>query len=106
VWELSSIGKGTRSIPLESHLSTQLVYNQGPNGLEPVYGRFVRNLVTGVQGVWRIRMDENVLVAAVQKEGGRTWFEVIDFSEPTNEHLTLHDDMEEDDFSGEDLEED
>jgi hypothetical protein len=50
-------------------------------------------------------MDETVLVAAVQKEGGRTWFEVIDFSEPSNEHLTVYDDMEEDDISGEDLDE-
>lgn len=107
VWELSAIGNGTRSIPSSSPLSRSLVYNQGPNGLEPVYGRFVRNLITGVQGVWRIRMDETVLVAAVQKEGGRTWFEVIDFSDACNEHLTLlQDEMEQDDFSGEEFEED
>ena len=91
---------------MSSPLSKSLVYNQGPDGLEPVHGRFVRNLITGVQGVWRIRMHETVLVAAVQKEGGRTWFEVIDFSEPLCEHLTLVDEMEEDDFSGDDLEDD
>ncbi|KAI9029264.1 WD40-repeat-containing domain protein [Hyaloraphidium curvatum] len=43
------------------------------------HGRFQRDLVTNVQGVWRVRMDERRLVCAVQREGSRTFFEVLDF---------------------------
>ncbi|ORX78397.1 WD40 repeat-like protein [Anaeromyces robustus] len=43
------------------------------------YGKYVRELIRGVQGVWRVRMDERRLVCAVQREGNRTWFEVLDF---------------------------
>ncbi|KAJ3090331.1 SCF ubiquitin ligase complex subunit cdc4 [Quaeritorhiza haematococci] len=45
----------------------------------PVYGRMMTELVKGVQGVWRVRMDEQRMVSAVQRENGRTWFEVLDF---------------------------
>ncbi len=66
-----------------------MTFNQGPKGLEPVYGRFMRDVITQVQGVWRIRMDEQRLVAAVQREGGKTWFEVLDFSQGHSpEHVT------------------
>ncbi|KAI9207575.1 WD40-repeat-containing domain protein, partial [Polychytrium aggregatum] len=44
-----------------------------------VHGRFIRDLISDVAGVWRVRMDERRLVCAVQKDQQRTWFEVLDF---------------------------
>ncbi|TPX33288.1 hypothetical protein SeMB42_g07495 [Synchytrium endobioticum] len=69
VWELSSAGAGGPSRSTSSRSPP------------PVYGRLLRDLVTNVQGVWRVRMDERRLVCAVQKEQGRTFFEVLDFAE-------------------------
>ncbi|TPX31202.1 hypothetical protein SmJEL517_g05423 [Synchytrium microbalum] len=69
VWELSSEGPGG---PSRSSTS------RSP---PPVYGRLLRDLVSNVQGVWRVRMDERRLVCAVQKDQGRTFFEVLDFAE-------------------------
>lgn len=43
------------------------------------YGRFINDLVVCVQGVWRVKMSERYLVTAVQKDEGKTWFEVLDF---------------------------
>ncbi|KAL2917784.1 SCF ubiquitin ligase complex subunit cdc4 [Polyrhizophydium stewartii] len=90
IWELSSFGYtngptgGSTGpncvIPASSPLGGQLSYAQGPNGIEPVYGRFIRDVVPHVTGVWRVRMDESRLVCAVQREDG-TWFEVLDFSD-------------------------
>ena len=64
------------------------MYNQGSTGLEPVHGRFITEVISSVQGVWRIRMDECRIVAAVQRDGGRTWFEVLDFSQGQGDHMT------------------
>ncbi|KAJ3199437.1 SCF ubiquitin ligase complex subunit cdc4, partial [Dinochytrium kinnereticum] len=74
VWELSS----TKSV---DWVNPGFAFTQGPEGRRPVFGRFGREVVEGVQGVWRVRMDERRLVAAVQREGGGTWFEVLDFGE-------------------------
>lgn len=41
-------------------------------------GRFMRDLLTGLSGVWQLKMDERSLVAAVQREGV-TFIEVLDF---------------------------
>ncbi|KAI8925381.1 WD40-repeat-containing domain protein [Entophlyctis helioformis] len=89
IWELSSAGYGTPGslgnassvIPKSSPLSKQLAYTQGPDGPMPVHGRFVCDVVSHVQGVWRVRMDEKRLVCAVQREEGGTWFDVLDFSD-------------------------
>ncbi|KAJ1342752.1 hypothetical protein BSLG_002849 [Batrachochytrium salamandrivorans] len=80
IWELSSVGYGTHTglmsansngvIPADCPLGGQLAFTQGPNGAEPVYGRFLRDVIGGVQGVWRVRTDETRLVCAVQREGG------------------------------------
>ena len=53
---------------------------QGPEGPEPAHGRFICDYMPEVRGVWRVRANENLLVTAVQREGGHTWFEVMDFS--------------------------
>lgn len=37
--------------------------------LDPETGAFVRNLITGVDTVWRVAFDENICVAACQTEG-------------------------------------
>ncbi|KAI8812674.1 WD40-repeat-containing domain protein [Cladochytrium replicatum] len=50
------------------------------NGGGVIHGRFVRDLLKEVQGVWRVRMDERRLVCAVQRDETRkTSFEVLDF---------------------------
>lgn len=85
VWELSTDGYASRINPPSSASGPGFAYTQGPNGPEPVHGRFVGDVVRGVQGVWRTRMDEQRLVCAVQKEGGRTWFEVLDFTDGVDE---------------------
>ncbi|CAG8563730.1 15027_t:CDS:2 [Funneliformis mosseae] len=41
-------------------------------------GRHVRDLLTGLSGVWQVRFDERRCVAAVQRNSV-TWFEVLDF---------------------------
>lgn len=79
VWELSSAGYGSNILPPSTAGGPGFAFTQGPNGPEPVHGRFVNDVVTNVQGVWRTRMDERRLVCAVQKEGGSTYFEVLDF---------------------------
>ncbi|KAJ3160575.1 SCF ubiquitin ligase complex subunit cdc4 [Geranomyces michiganensis] len=81
VWELSSTGYGSGQPPSDAPFGPSLAYTQGPHGAQPVHGRFIRDLVKGVQGVWRVRMDESRLVCAVQREGGSTWFEVLDFTD-------------------------
>lgn len=89
VWELSSNGYGTTGgmtslaniVPSSCHLSQSVGFSQGLNGAEPVHGRFIGDLVTQVQGVWKTRMDTTRLVCAVQDVEGKTWFEVLDFSE-------------------------
>ncbi|TPX65043.1 hypothetical protein SpCBS45565_g05424 [Spizellomyces sp. 'palustris'] len=81
VWELSSTGYGSGQPPPGAPFAPSLAFTQGPNGPQPVHGRFIRDLVGNVQGVWRVRMDEQRLVCAVQREGGRTWFEVLDFTD-------------------------
>ena len=43
-------------------------------------GKFVRDLLTNVNGVWQIRFDEKRCVAAVQRNS-TTWFEVLNFEE-------------------------
>ena len=94
-WELSSAASG--AMPILSNIAAAnnggrgsasflgsgpgFAFTQGPNGPEPIYGRFQRDLVSSIQGVWRVRMDERRLVCALQKEGGRTWFEVLDFGD-------------------------
>ncbi|KAJ3319967.1 SCF ubiquitin ligase complex subunit cdc4 [Boothiomyces sp. JEL0866] len=94
IWELSTDGYGVSSsmhnlasiIPKSSRLRKSLHFTQGPNGPEPVHGRFIGDVVTNVVGVWRVRMDAYKLVCSVQvnepgQEGHRTWFEVLDFTE-------------------------
>ncbi|KAJ3020249.1 UNVERIFIED_CONTAM: SCF ubiquitin ligase complex subunit cdc4 [Siphonaria sp. JEL0065] len=90
LWELSSavgVSAGTSSSSTTAALGNAtgvgpgFEFRQGPNGPEPVYGRFARDLVSGVAGVWRVRMDERRLVCAISKEGGNTWFQVLDFGE-------------------------
>ncbi|ORX54302.1 hypothetical protein BCR36DRAFT_348454 [Piromyces finnis] len=71
LWELCSTGP-SKSNKLLSDTRTGISKNV-------TYGKYVRELIRGVQGVWRVRMDERRLVCAVQREGGRTWFEVLDF---------------------------
>ncbi|CAG8441927.1 11864_t:CDS:2 [Diversispora eburnea] len=41
-------------------------------------GRQLRDLLTGLSGVWQVRFDERRCVAAVQRNS-MTWFEVLDF---------------------------
>ncbi|ORY02795.1 WD40 repeat-like protein [Basidiobolus meristosporus CBS 931.73] len=41
-------------------------------------GKFVRDLLTGLSGVWQVQFDHRRCVAAVQKNAS-TWFEVLDF---------------------------
>jgi F-box and WD-40 domain protein CDC4 len=41
-------------------------------------GRFVRDLLTNLSGVWQVRFDRRRCVAAVQREN-TTWLEVLDF---------------------------
>ncbi|KAI9345668.1 hypothetical protein BDR26DRAFT_142639 [Obelidium mucronatum] len=98
LWELSSAVGGGLSVGSGSSAGTAaglgvdgatqatgmgpgFEFRQGPNGPEPVYGRYSRDLVSGVAGVWRVRMDERRLVCAISKEGGNTWFQVLDFGE-------------------------
>ncbi|KAJ3098279.1 SCF ubiquitin ligase complex subunit cdc4 [Phlyctochytrium planicorne] len=84
VWELSSAGNNGH-IQLNAGGNANLgpghAFTQGPGGAQPVHGRFIRDLVSEIRGVWRVRMDEQRLVCAVQREGDRTWFEVLDFGE-------------------------
>jgi hypothetical protein len=49
-----------------------------------MYGRFVTDVLSTIQGVWRVRMDETRLVCATQRDTGQgqnTWFEILDFSD-------------------------
>ncbi|KAI8615177.1 hypothetical protein BC830DRAFT_320710 [Chytriomyces sp. MP71] len=84
LWELSSAA-GSGLGGSSSGTGPGFEFRQGPNGPEPVYGRFTRDLISNIQGVWRVRMDERRLVCAISREGGSTWFEVLDFGE-TAEH--------------------
>ncbi|KAJ3343298.1 SCF ubiquitin ligase complex subunit cdc4 [Entophlyctis luteolus] len=84
LWELSSAARGG-ALLANGGGGPGFEMRQGPNGPEPVCGRFARDLVTDVAGVWRVRMDERRLVCAVSREGGGTWFLVLDFGE-TAEH--------------------
>ncbi|ORY32354.1 WD40 repeat-like protein [Neocallimastix californiae] len=48
------------------------------------YGTYKRDLVTGIQCVWKIEIDERRLVCAYQRGVGnniKTWFEVLDYGE-------------------------
>lgn len=87
IWELDSVGYGTNRlvstsvIPRASPLANKLAYAQTPYGPQPIYGRFIQDVLDSVHGVWRVRMDESKLVCACQREQGGTWFEVLDFSE-------------------------
>ena len=96
IWELSSCGYGANEtggsslngvVPGDSHLGRQITFTQGANGPEPIYGRFIQDVVTQVQGVWRVQMDETRLVCAVQREDGTTWFEVLDFGHVEDEDV-------------------
>jgi F-box and WD-40 domain protein CDC4 len=86
IWELNSLGYGTSSlvsssvVPEESPLADKLMYTTSPQGLQPIYGRFIHDVLDTVQGVWRVRMDESRLICACQRDNGSTWFEVLDFS--------------------------
>jgi len=88
LWELSSAGYyGTDTVslgdimPSSSRLSKSLPLTQTCDGPQPVYGRFVTDLVSNVHGVWKTRVDTSRLVCAVQDTDRRTWFQVLDFSE-------------------------
>ncbi|KAJ3246080.1 SCF ubiquitin ligase complex subunit cdc4 [Chytriomyces hyalinus] len=81
LWELSSAAAGSTHSTSTAGTGPGFEIRQGPNGPEPVYGRFTRDLVSNIQGVWRVRMDERRLVCAISREGGSTWFEVLDFGE-------------------------
>ncbi|RKO87625.1 WD40-repeat-containing domain protein [Blyttiomyces helicus] len=82
---LATLTGHTASITCFHHLPSLNCIISGSDGglklweLASPTPRFLRNLVGRVQGVWRAMMDERRLVAAVQREGGRTWFEVLDF---------------------------
>jgi F-box and WD-40 domain protein CDC4 len=90
VWELSSAGYGNTKltelssiVPSSCLLGQSLEFSQGSNGPTPIYGRFVRDVVTDVQGVWRVKMDNYRLVCAVQGSGPEsiTRFEILDFND-------------------------
>lgn len=88
IWELACDGYGKNDstdllsiIPKESRLYNTLSFSQGPTGKEPLHGRFVDDILSDAQGVWRARMDDSKLVCAVARADGKTWFEVLDFSE-------------------------
>ncbi|KAJ3112175.1 SCF ubiquitin ligase complex subunit cdc4 [Physocladia obscura] len=109
LWEMSSAATGG----INAAGGPGFEVRQGPNGPEPVYGRFTRDLVSDIAGVWRVRMDERRLVCAVSKEGGSTWFRVLDFGESTEHGRFVEglgdggggvweDDDDEDDEDGED----
>lgn len=91
VWEMSSYGYGIPEhhappIPSGSQLANQLLVSQTPTGTQPLYGRHVANLLSSIQGVWRVRMDRNKIVCACQRESG-TWFEILDFSSAEGGHV-------------------
>ncbi|KAJ1554882.1 SCF ubiquitin ligase complex subunit cdc4 [Nowakowskiella sp. JEL0078] len=86
LWELTSSGTfPLNSANVNSEERNRPNYVQGPNGIQPVHGRFIRDLVVDTLHVWRVRMDERRLVCAVQKppqpgeDEGSTCFEVLDF---------------------------
>ena len=41
-------------------------------------GELVRDLLDGLSGVWAIKVNERMCVAAVQRDG-TTWFDVLTF---------------------------
>jgi WD40 repeat protein len=101
VWELSSAGYGNAElnelssiVPSSSRLGQSLGFAQGADGIEPIYGRFIRDALTDVIGVWRAKMDSNRLVCAVQGSDRRTRMEVFDFTESADigTHLQTHGD--------------
>jgi F-box and WD-40 domain protein CDC4 len=88
VWELSSGGYGTSKldeiasmVPSSSKLGQTLGYAHGPKGVQPVFGRFIGDILTDVIGVWRTKLDSNRVVCAVQGSDSRTRMEVFDFTE-------------------------
>ncbi|KAJ3148308.1 SCF ubiquitin ligase complex subunit cdc4 [Geranomyces michiganensis] len=46
-----------------------------------VPGKPVAKFLGEAQGVWRVWMDQRRVVCAVQRYGGRTWIEILDFAE-------------------------
>jgi F-box and WD-40 domain protein CDC4 len=75
LWDLSTTESGI-------HVSeTYSRHGLGPMESQPNNGLFVRDLVTSATCAWKVGMDERRLVTAIQREGGRTWFEVFDFGE-------------------------
>lgn len=90
VWELSSANPGGSGVipnhpvvknPSSNSWGPGFAFTQGPNGLQPVHGHFLKDIISNIQGVWRVRMDERRLVTALLKEGGQTWFQVLDFGD-------------------------
>ena len=86
-WELSSGGYGstkvselTSIIPKECALSGKLQFSQGEDGVEPVYGRYIRDIVPDVQSVWRTRLDSKRVVCASQTLSLKTMIQVFDYS--------------------------
>ena len=86
-WELSTGGYGSTKvtelnsvIPKTCPLSGKLSFCQGEDGVEPLYGRFIRDIVPDVPGVWRTRLDSKRLVCAVQTQSLKTMIQVFNFA--------------------------
>ena len=86
-WELSTGSYGSTKptelntiIPKRCPLSSKLSFCQGEQGVEPLYGRFIRDIVPDVPGVWRTKLDSKRLVCAIQSQQLKTMIQVFDFS--------------------------
>ncbi|ORX60004.1 WD40 repeat-like protein [Piromyces finnis] len=79
LWELSSDERLNKR-PGTSVTTTET----GGVSTKTTYGTYKRDLVTGIQCVWKIEIDERRLVCAFQRGTGnniKTWFEVLDYGE-------------------------
>jgi F-box and WD-40 domain protein CDC4 len=88
IWELSSAGYEntnlndlTSIIPSSIPLSKSLAFSQTCDGVAPIHGRFIRNIVNDVQCVWRVKMDTYRLVCAVQGQDSISRLEIFDFTD-------------------------
>ena len=79
LWELCSDER------LNKRHGTALATSEvGGVSTKTTYGTYKRDLVTGIQNVWKIEIDERRLVCAFQRGTGtnlKTWFEVLDYGE-------------------------
>jgi F-box and WD-40 domain protein CDC4 len=105
IWDANShdlkhiLGAHGGAITCFAHDETKVV--SGSDGSLKLWdirtGKFVRDLVAGINSVWQVVFRDNVLVAATNR-GGNTVFEVFDFGGP--EHPSGIDDESLDDLRG------